>query len=205
LTADLADVDERSRLLEGILLAQEGHGPLLQRDYWGVIRDCQLAPRELASLVANDFCSFAPEELVRFEKDATGALAIGDELEVRIRMAGSCRVRVLHRDANSLTLGTLEGHPEAGRITFGAYRNDAGDVIFHIRSRARSSSPVNYAAFVAAGEPMQTNTWTDFIDRLAHTAGDGIIGVIHAETAEIEDEPDSPDAVCSPTFQAAGN
>ncbi|HUE95701.1 MAG TPA: hypothetical protein VMN39_03530, partial [Longimicrobiaceae bacterium] len=77
-------------------------------------------------------------------------------------------------------------------------------VIFHIRSRARSSSGANYLGLLTAGDPMQTNTWTDFIDRLAHTVGDGILGKIHAETKEIEDEPEDPATVCSPTFQAVG-
>ena len=193
-------------LLEGVLLATQGAGPLLQRDYWGVIDQCRFSPPQLAGIIARDFCSFAPEELVRFDKDGDSErpLEVGSELEVAIRLAGKCRVRVLHQNENSITLGTLEGHPEAGRITFGAYRNDAGDVVFHIRSRARSASAVKYAGWLAAGEPMQTNTWTDFIDRLAHTAGEGVKGVIHAETEEIEDEPDDPGTVCSPTFLAVG-
>jgi hypothetical protein len=192
------------RLVEGLHLASEGKGPLLQRDYWAVIRGSRLSPREIAARVAEDFCTIAPEELVRFEREegAEGPLEVGEELSVTIRIAGGCRVRVLHRDSNSVTLGTLQGHPEAGRITFGAYRNEGGDVIFQIRSRARSSSAVRYAGFITAGEPMQTNTWTDFIDRLAHMVGDGVVGAIHAETKEIEDEP--ADSVCSPTFRAVG-
>ena len=35
---------------------------------------------------------------------------------------------------------------------------------------------------------MQTNTWTDFIDRLAHTVAEGVIGGIYVETCEVEDE-----------------
>jgi Domain of unknown function (DUF1990) len=195
------------RLMDGLHLASEGSGPLLQRDYWAVIRDSRLAPSQIAEQVAQDFCTFAPEELVRFVQleDPDGPLLEGHELEVTIRMAGTFRVRVLHRDGNSITLGTLRGHPEAGRITFGAYRNDSGDVIFHIRSRARSSSRFRYAGFITAGEPMQTNTWTDFIDRLAHTVGDGVIGVIHADTQEMDEEPNDPESVCSPTFKAVGD
>ena len=57
----------------------------------------------------------------------------------------------------------LTGHPEAGRITFGAYRTVDGDVVFHIRSRACSSSLFNYLGFLVGGDPMQTATWTDFV------------------------------------------
>jgi hypothetical protein len=196
-------------LTNGLVLPSAGSGPLLQRDYWAVIANCQLTAPQVAELVARDFCGIAPEALVRFRPctaaSAARALETGDELAVSIRMAADCRVRVIHRDRNSLTLGTLEGHPEAGRITFGAYRNDRRDVIFHIRSRARASSDVHYAGFVAVGEPMQTTTWTDFIDRLAHVAGDGVIGVIHAETSELDDvEAEDPATICSPTFAARG-
>ena len=201
------ETDRLERLLEGLHLARDGKGPLLQRDYWAVIRESRLSPREGAAVVAKEFGTFAPEELVRFEReeDVDGPLEVGEELKVAIRMAGLCRVRVLHRDSNSITLGTVRGHPESGRITFGAYRNPAGDVVFHIRSRARSSTSVRWAGFMAAGEPMQTNTWTDFIDRLAHTVGEGVVGAIHAETMEIEDEPNDPVSMCSPTFRAVGD
>jgi hypothetical protein len=193
------------RLAEGLILASQGTGPLLQRDYWAIIENSPLSPAEVAERAAREFSTFAPPELVHFERvgGADGPLADGDEFDVRIRMAGHCRVRVLHRNHNSFTLGTLRGHPEAGRITFGAYRNAAGDVIFHIRSRARSSSRTRLAGFLTAGEPMQTTTWTDFIDRLAHTVGTGVLGSIHAQTREIEDEADDLETICSPTFLAS--
>lgn len=192
-------------LQDGLMLASEGAGPLLQRDYWAVIRGCRLTPHEVALYVREHFPDFPPRKLVTFQrKDGSeGPLEVGDELEIKIRMAGRTAVRVLHVDANSITLGTLKGHPEAGRITFGAYRNERGDVIFHIRSRARSSSSTRYAGFLATGEPMQTNTWTDFIDRLAHTVGDGVIGAIRVETQVIEEE--NPGLVHGPTFIATGD
>jgi len=211
------------RLLDGLILHSEGSGPLLQRDYWAVVEDCRLSPPDVADLVSREFCNFAPESLVRFERSSGEAggdgdgeqnpadsesppLEEGDELDVAIRMAGTCRVRVVHRDRNSLTLATLKGHPEAGRITFGTYRNDDGRVVFHIRSRARASSGTRYAGFVAAGEPMQATTWTDFVDRVAHTVGAGVVGVIRVETAKMEeDEPDDPEVICSPTFLAVGD
>lgn len=191
-------------LIRGLILASEGAGPLLQRDYWGVIENSQETPEGLGTILAEDFCRFAPEDLVKFARvdGKEEPLEPGVELNVQIRLAGECGVRVIHRDAQSITLATLEGHPEAGKITFGAYLNDHDDVIFHIRSRARSSSKTRYAGFLAIGEPMQTNTWTDFVDSVAHDVGDGIIGSIHAETTEIDDEPDDPERVCSPTFKA---
>lgn len=184
--------------------AHEGAGPLLQRDYWAVIDGCQLSTRDIMRLVRERFPGFPPQDLVRFEPAEPGRpLEVGDELRVNIRMEGETAVSVVHADENSMTLATLRGHPEAGRITFGAYRNEAGDVVFHIRSRARSSSPSRRAGFMAVGDPMQTNTWTDFIDRLAHTVGDGVVGMIHADVRHIDDEEDS--RIDTPTYIARGD
>lgn len=185
--------------------AAEGKGPLLQRDYWAVLRNCDLDAREVASFVRKHFPTFPPEPLVVFRRrdGADGPLEVGEELEVDIRMAGTTAVRVVHTNDNSVTLATVEGHPEAGRITFGAYPNDRGDVVFHIRSRARSSSSVNFAGFLTTGEPMQTNTWTDFIDVLAHLVGDGVVGAIHAETKELP-ETEASGITDEPTFIARG-
>lgn len=189
-------------LLEDVTPASEGAGPLLQRDYWAVIQDCSLRPSGIAALVAQQFERFPPEELVRFERASPPErpLETGNELHIEIRMAGECDVRVVHADACSLTLATLEGHPEAGRITFGAYRNDAGDVVFHIRSRARSSNRAKYLGFLMMGEAMQTNTWVDFVNAVANHCGGGVLGEIQTSTEEIEDEPD--EAATLPTYLA---
>lgn len=185
------------------LLARSGVGPLLQRDYWGVIDGCTVAPAQFGSLLAEHFCELAPPGLVRFRRvDGTAApLAVGDELEVHIRFAGTFGVRVIHKDEHSITLATLGGHPEAGRITFGAYRHERGDVVFHIRSRARSSTSSTYAGFLALGEPMQTKTWTDFVARVASWTGMGVHDFIYEETSRRPDEPVEE----GPTFVAEGD
>lgn len=188
-----------------VISAAKGAGPLLQRDYWAVVRTCRLTAAGVASFVRERFADLAPESYVAFRRSdgGDGPLEVGDELEVKIRAMDRAAVRVVHVDAQSITLCTLAGHPEAGRITFGAYPNRRGDLIFHIRSRARSSSFLRYAGFCAAGDPMQTNTWTDFIDRLAHTIGDGVIGAIHVESRVVEEE-DRDRTVDAPTFLARG-
>ena len=194
-------------LWDGLLSATEGAGPLLQRDYWAVIDRCGCSPSEVMELVASRFPEFAPRELVVFEPESEreGPLEPGDELGVRIRGAGTFRVRIIHRDRQSLTLATLPGHPEAGRITFGAYRNERGDVIFHIRSRARSGSRVMYLGFRTGGEAMQTNTWTEFVNTVALTVGEGVIGFLHAESTVMKEAHESADDVRGPTFLARGD
>ena len=185
---------------------QSGAGALVRRDYWTVIQSCAVTPHGLIRAVRKRFTEFAPPSIVVFGRvtEESDMLDVGDELSVDIKQAGTFRVRVTHADANSLTLATLRGHPEAGRITFGAYRNDHDDVIFHIRSLARSGSTRHYAGFLLAGDPMQTYTWTDFVDCVAHTFGDGAVGTIHAEVEVLSLEEDDG-TMDQPTYIAQGN
>jgi uncharacterized protein (UPF0548 family) len=185
-----------------LLPATSGAGPLLQRDYWAVFTGCALKPSEVMTHVKTHFCELPPASLVQFA--APAGLNTNAELDVRIVPAQSCRVRVMHADAQSLTLGTLEGHPEAGRITFGAYRNPAGDVIFHIRSRARSASMSKRIGFLAIGDAMQTNTWSGFMNNLAAAVG-AHIDAIRADTKEVEELPEDDHPLQSPTFLAVGD
>lgn len=199
-------VRSSARRAKELALADEGVGPLLQRDYWGVIRECRASPTEVMTYVSRHFEAFAPRELVVFRRQEQheGALAAGDMLDVDIVGAGCFAVRVIHCSPQSFTLGTVKGHPEAGRITFGAYRNSHGDVIFHIRSRARSGSRKHYLGFLGVGESMQTTVWTDFVNRVAVAVGEGVMGWIHAETCHCEDEPEELERD-TPTFEARGN
>lgn len=192
-------------LTAGLAPARTGSGPLLQRDYWARIHDARLRPSEVMEQVRRHFEAFAPAELAAFHASNARGLQLGDDLEIEIAGAGQCEVRVVHLDAQSLTLGTLEGHPEAGRITFGAYRDEGGALVFHIRSRARSDSLLRLLGFVLAGEAMQTNTWTQFISRVAALAGGRIDGFVEARTETLEDTDGEEDVLDEPTFLARGD
>lgn len=191
---------------EGILRAEEGVGPLIQRDYWAVIDACREGPVALVAHLRRSFEAYAPARLVSFERVHTAdrPLEVGDELRVTISKVGSFGVRVVCIEPQSLTFATLIGHPEAGRITFGAYRNERRDVIFHIRSRARSSSRSHALGYAALGEAMQTNAWTDLVWTVAATFGTGVIGSIYAETTSI-DVCESPEEIFVPTYEARGD
>ncbi len=189
-----------------LLVAVAGVGPLLERDYWVVIDRCRLSPRGLMSQVSRWFERFAPRSVAVFWRHGQQGepLCEDDLLDVHIKGAGVFQVRVIHTNAQSLTLGTLRGHPEAGRITFGAYRNRRGDVLFHIRSRARSGTRLRYWGFVGAGEALQTRCWADFVNRVAVAYGEGVLGNIQAETRVRADEPVHL-AKGTPTYWAEGD
>lgn len=192
---------------DGVQAASQGHGPLLQRDYWAVLDREVRSATEAATCIASRFCDLSPPGMLRFERtgDSERPLRPGDELEVHLPLAGTFGVRVTHKDRLSLTVVTLPGHPEAGRITFGAYPNREGEVVIHVRSRARSGTARRYFGFLAVGEPMQTITWSEFIDRLAAALGSRVRDVIHAETREVEEtNEDGPDGIDRPTYRAVG-
>ena len=53
---------------------------------------------------------------------------------------------------------------------------------------------------------MQTNTWTEFVNRVANTVGDGPLVSIHAETSVIAAEKDENGGdLAVPTFLAKGD
>lgn len=186
-----------------VLPATSGTGPLVQRDYWAVLDRCPWKPSQLIAKVKANFCALPPASLVEFT--AAEGVSCGSSIEIVIKPGQRCGVRVIHEDDQSITLATLAGHPEAGRISFGAYRNPAGDVIFHIRSRARSGTPLQRLGFLLIGDAMQTMTWTDFINNVAALAGTRISGVVHADTQHVEEQAEDDEPLRAPTYLATGD
>ena len=151
------------------------------------------------------FCSAitGPCSLVRFV--APHGFQEGSVVDIVITPGRQCGVCVINEDQQSITLATIAGHPEAGRITFGSYRNPAGDVLFHIRSRARSGTALQRLGFLLIGDAMQTTTWTDFINTVAVMAGTTISGAVHADTQQVDEEPEDDEPLRAPTYLAVGD
>lgn len=182
--------------------AANGSGPLLQRDYSGVIEGSNWSPEDLAMLVRERFADLAPRETAAFENADGGreALKVGDELKIRIGGFMPCEVRIVHVDDLRLTLRTLEGHPEAGRVTFGAGRDDEGRLTFRIRSRARSGRLFHYVGFLLMGRTMQARCWIRFIGRAAELCGGRLSGPVRVCTLRVAEEPADVGGPDLPTF-----
>src|SRR5207245_1630441 len=143
LTLMTVDMDASRVRVEtpSVVTAADGAGPLLQRDYWAVFDDCIYSPEQVMALVRSGFPRLSPEDLARFTRleGASEPLALGDRMAVDIKLAGACQVQIVHDDDSSLTMRTLDDHPEAGRITFGAECVGPERLLFRIRSRARAN------------------------------------------------------------------
>ena len=146
-----------------VIYAAAGAGPLLQRDYGAILVGGTHAHRRAwrSSSENNSRNSGRRRPPPSSTRVAWARrLEVGDEMGIRIGGFLPCRVRVVHVDDLSLTLRTLSGHPEAGRISFKAGRDDGGRLTFQIRSRARSGGLIHYLGFLLLGRTMQARCWS---------------------------------------------
>ncbi len=189
-----------------VVHAEAGSGPLLQRDYVATLESGPCSPEDLARLVRERFVEFGPRETAAFERPGggEGPLQVGDELAIRIGGIMPCRVRVVQADDLCLTLRTMCGHPEAGRISFKAGRDDRGRLTFHIRSRARSGGLVHYLGFLVLGRTMQARCWIRFLGRLAESCGARMAGPVRVATSRVELGPDDCKGPDRSTFDCEG-
>lgn len=184
-----------------IQTAAQGHGPLWQRDYWVEIQNSRCSPEELIKIVRREFPEFSPVELAEFQFKQPAPLQPGNEMPVTIRGVGSSAVRCVHLEPRSFTLRTMEGHPEAGRITFGAYCQGQ-NLIFRVRSRARSIDRVRGMGFKLGGHMMQAKTWLIFVERVAKRSGGEIVGEAQTSSQEVKSTLADLGELDTPTFIA---
>jgi hypothetical protein len=189
-----------------LVSAAEGHGPLLERDYWVVIQGGHCTPEQAMQRVLAEFPRFSPGELAQFTHPSGGKapLAVGDVMDIDITGDGKSQVQITRIDARRLTMQTVEGHPEAGRITFGAYLHQDGHLIFRIRSRARLRDRFRLIGYRLLGRAMQTRVWITFCQRVAEECGGRIIGEVQTETREVREELSDRGIAEQPTFTADG-
>jgi uncharacterized protein (DUF1499 family) len=186
----------------GVLTADDGSGPLLQRDYEGIIVGSSWTPERVLKMVREDIERFSAAEMAKFVRPPRDrhALQVGDDIEVHITGAGETHVRVAHVDGRSLTLRTMDDHLEAGRITFGSWRDEEGRLVFHIRSRARQAGPVWLLGFVVGGKKLQTRIWETFVERVAEAAGGRLEDGVEVRTQEVSDSLADVGGLDTPTM-----
>jgi Domain of unknown function (DUF1990) len=150
-----------------------GVGPMLHRSYAVRIAGSALSPAALIELVTGKLNRASPEMAVfRKTRGADGALRLGDEFLVRMPGPWDGPVRVVHRDATSFRLATLDGHLEAGEIEFRA--SSAGDALgFEIESWARAGDRLADLLYnkLRLAKEIQLNMWSHFCVRTAALAG----------------------------------
>jgi hypothetical protein len=168
-----------------------------------VLEGAAASPEEAVRHLRVAFPSLSPAELAEFSRPAgeAGPLQVDDTMHVLIRGAGHSGVRVTVVEPRSLTLRTLEGHIEAGRITFGAEQDQIGRVGLRIRSRSRISDPARYVGYEMVGKHAQTRIWVTFLERWAARCGGRIIGQVLLAWDRVEESRADAGEAEHPTFR----
>lgn len=166
-----------------------GVGPLFHRRYSTLIREPRLSAEELMSCVVADLDLVAPSEFVSFDKvaGAEGTMERNDEYVVRMPAPWDGPVRVIDVTPTSFSLVTLEGHLEAGQITFGVEPED-GMLRFTIESWARNGdrlAELLYARLRMAKE-VQLHMWTSLLEKVTVVAGGRMTGGVRISTRRVE-------------------
>lgn len=157
--------------------ATDGTGPLVHRLYEVELPDRAVSRDIVLRLMQLHLTELAPAALANFEKSSgtDDVFRVGDEYEITMLGPWNGAVRVAEMTPDGFTLVTLEGHPEAGHITFSVEEDPTtrGMLRARIESRARSRDALVAAAYgtLGIGKQVQTEVWITFLQRLAVLAG----------------------------------
>jgi len=157
--------------------AAEGDGPLIHRCYEIELPDRAVSRDIVLRLMQLHLTELAPAALANFEKSegSDEVFRLDDEYEITMLGPWNGAVRVAEMTRDSFTLVTLDGHPEAGHITFTVDENarSQGILLVRIESWARARDALVAAAYgtLNLGKQVQTEVWITFLQRLAILAG----------------------------------
>jgi anti-anti-sigma factor len=149
----------------------QGFGQMWQKTYRICLRNSKLTPHEVIAMWKQNVPNFKPPQK-RFFPSATGITPNALVLIDAQTSGGpiSTGVMVLYAGAESFTLMTPAGHPEAGWVTFSSYIED-GCTVAQVQVLARASDPLYEVAFRLAGDKLQDQIWTHVLTALAAQAG----------------------------------
>jgi hypothetical protein len=157
--------------------ADSGTGDLTHRQYDFTLQLDDRSPGELLRLMQRNLTDLAPSALADFQKTEGSDLTfrVGDEYDITMLGPWNGRVRVTEVAPESFTLVTLDGHPEAGHITFSVQRDaaDAETASVLIESFARSRDSLVNVAYdtLGIGKQVQAEVWITFLQRFGTLAG----------------------------------
>lgn len=176
---------------EGTQQAADGTGSLVHRRYEVSLPDRAVSKDIVMRLMQLHLTELAPAALANFEKTdgLESVFRVGDEYEITMLGPWNGTVRVAEMLADSFTLVTLDGHPEAGHIKFSVDddKERPGNLRVQIESWARARDAVVAVAYgtLGIGKQMQTEVWVTFLQRLSELAGVTTRPEVHITTENI--------------------
>lgn len=158
----------------------DGVGPVFHRRY-SIEFSCNgILPEELMQMIQQDPNRFSPQALATFKKikGVDGRLAVGDEFDVHVTGPWEAPVRVSEVSATAFTLSTLEGHLEAGNITFRVCSVGGEQLRFEIESLARSKDSLVNLLYdkIPILRFAQTTMWESYCKAVGGVAAENRVG-----------------------------
>jgi anti-anti-sigma factor len=149
----------------------QGFGQLWQKTYRIGLRDNKLTPQQVIATWKQSVPKLKPPKK-HFYPSSLGitpnALVLIDAQTPGGPL--STGVMVLYAGAESFTLMTPAGHPEAGWVTFSSYVEE-GCTFAQVQVMARAGDPLYELAFVLVGSKLQDEIWTHVLKELAGHLG----------------------------------
>jgi hypothetical protein len=174
--------------LQGI---EDGHGALLHRCYVARVAEAERTAAELIRAFAELPDRAAPKALGSFVKlhGDERELRVGDEFIVRIPGPWDGPVRVVEVEPAAFSLATLDGHLEAGRISFSARDLGPGRVEIRIEAWARGGDRISNLLFdrVGVSKEVQLHMWTSVLERLMEMSGGHRDGPLDVVTRRVDE------------------
>jgi anti-anti-sigma factor len=149
----------------------QGFGQLWQKTYRIGLRTTNLTPQEVIATWKLSVPKLKPPTK-RFYPSSLGITPSALVLIDAQTPGGpiSTGVMVLYAGAESFTLMTPAGHPEAGWVTFSSYVEE-GRTFAQVQVMARAGDPLYELAFRLAGSKLQDGIWTHVLTALAAQLG----------------------------------
>ncbi len=190
----------------------DGTGALIHRCYEVSLPLTGLVAADLLRLMQRHLTELAPSALADFEKTigSETSFRVGDEYNITMLGPWNGRVRVSELTELAFTLVTLDGHPEAGHITFSVGDSvPPGTARVQIESWARARDAIVNTAYatLGIGKQVQTEVWITFLQRLGALAGAADTPQVRITTEEIPEasntKMDTADQTTSPAPRAS--
>jgi len=160
----------------------DGVGDVLTRRYEIDLSSCAASPQEIFQRFREQPDQFAPTDYATF---GPGPLREGDRFDIRLAGPWNGPVEVLESSRSLIRLVTLDGHMEAGRITFSVIDQDETQV-FRIESTAAAGDRAFWLLYelLPFGRWVQTDMWSRVLESAVKVGGSPTVPKVDVVTVQ---------------------